>query len=99
VLVPPDVGRLLGTAVALPFAPDAGEEERLAISSRNERSTTGLLVLRSGSAKAVAGTMQSCALLAIEGDQLLICEVFSAKRLLKNEAVPPFGVAPSGSVP
>ena len=36
---------------------------------RNQRITTGLLVLRSGPAKAVAGTIQRCALLAIAGRQ------------------------------
>jgi hypothetical protein len=36
---------------------------------RLNRNTTGLLVLRSGSAKTVAGTMQRWALLAIDGLQ------------------------------
>jgi hypothetical protein len=65
--MPADVRLGLRTAVAFPFASNPGEKERLAGSPPEP--ATGLLVLRSGSAKAVAGTMQRWALLAIDGLQ------------------------------
>ena len=53
-----DIGLLLDPAVALPFAPDASEEERQPICAREPAIDDGLDVVRSGSAKADAGTIQ-----------------------------------------
>ena len=53
-----EVGLLDGADVALPFAPQAGKEERQPVGAPEPALTTGLAVLRSGSANIVAGTMQ-----------------------------------------